>query len=690
MFNVNLLFEFLKRSNLIVDENKLDHLIETANSRSSMAPLEKLQWIFDEAGITDYEINQSSLAQLNDSATHALVFIDLAWMLLVRQKDSYILYHQVSGEKAFENLEDLPVSVAIWLSETPKTEHEDVDTNIGIFDLIRKFAFRRRRWVFDISLATIMVNSFAVVSSLFAMQVYDRVVPSLAFETLYSLVFGIVLIYVIDFTLKTTRSGLLDRKSSAIDKEISSEIFEHLTHVQLDKLPPQLGTLTAQITGIESARQFFTSSVIFALIDLPFALLFLFAIYVVGGPIAFIYSAFFIASMIIGYVAQKQSKKLTKIITMRSNERMGVLVDTIKGAETIKSTGSGNDFKNEWNEINDSVASYSIRQKTISNSATTFSQTLGSLAYVIAIVVGVHQIAIGNMTMGSMIACSILGGRVLGPVGQAVNHLIQWETVRQSADLVNSFLALPKDRDRRTNPTYPVIKPRNISVDSLQFTYGEAQVNHLDIPQLEFHAGERVAILGSIGSGKSTLLKVLSGLYRPSKGLVKADAADLWNLDPHYLSNNMAYLPQSPDLFKGTLQSNLKLGTPVSDTKILSVIEELGLGNIMTNSEKGLDLPISEGGVGLSGGQRQLVALARLFIKQPSVWILDEPTASLDPENQERVKKALLKTLTPSNIMIFATHNPRLAIEMATRVLVMERGMIVKDVPASSVNLRKA
>jgi len=210
----------------------------------------------------------------------------------------------------------------------------------------------------------------------------------------------------------------------------------------------------------------------------------------------------------------------------------------------------------------------------------------------------------------------------------------------------------------------------------------------VSIEEFSAKAGERIAILGSIGSGKSTLLKLLAGLYKPQTGLIKTGGADLWTLDPFYMTKNISYLPQTPDLFKGTLKSNLTLGRNVSDTKLLHTIELLNITSIMEQNDKGLDLPISEGGSGLSGGQRQLVGLARLFLNGPSIWILDEPTAALDQSRQATVRKALQAVLQPSDILIFATHNPALAVEMANRVLVMERGQIVKDVPASSVTWR--
>lgn len=688
MFERTLLEEFFKRSGKPIDAEQLSELLPIINTRSSLSPSEKLRDFCEGLGIKGAKVRQAVASQLDPNIDVCLVFIELSWMILERSVEGFTLNHPVTGEKKLTDLSELPVTVAMWLELDREGSRQTHGEDHTVFSLIRKYAFNRTRWVFDICTATVMVNFLAVVSSLFAMQVYDRVVPSLAFETLHSLVAGVLIIYLIDFALKILRSRLLDRTSCEVDKKLSLEVFKHLTNVQLDKLPPQVGTLTAQISGIDSARQFFTSTVVFILVDLPFAFLFLAIIYTVGGPIVAVYAGFFVISMIVGYLAQKRSKKLSSIITMRSNEKLGVLVDTIKGAETLKSTGAERQLQSEWETINKSIAEYNIKHKSITQTATTLSQSLGSLAYVAAVVIGVYQISLGNMTMGSMIACSILGGRVLGPVGQAVSYLVQWETVRQSISLVDKFLEIPKERSSNNDLTYPVTRAQSVSVESLEFAYQGSQVKQLDIGNLSFKAGERVAILGAIGSGKSTLLKILAGLYHPSNGLIKIEGADLWSLSPEYLRKNVGYLPQTPDLFKGTLLSNLKLGSDASDTKVLGVIQNLGLGSVVNGNEKGLELPISEGGAGLSGGQRQLVGLARLFIRAPAIWLLDEPTSSLDPDSQERVKNNFKQLLNKSDILIFATHNPKLAKDLGTRLLIMDKGKIVKDVPASAVTLR--
>lgn len=691
MFDVAVVEQLFGRAGIAYRPGLLTKKLEAINHRSSLSPIEKLQNLVSDLGLKQISIQQAAISQAGDQCFPGLIYLKKSWHFIDRTPEGYRLFSPQLGEKLLTSLEQLPTTVIVWL-EQPTLSYASAGNErvTQVAGLIRRVALRHPRWVLDLTVATLMINLFAIVTSLFAMQVYDRVVPTLAMDTLFSLVTGVAIIYLIDFALKVTRARVLDFKSARIDRMLSAEVFNHLLRTRLDALPSQLGTLTAQISGIEAVRQFFSSTILFALVDLPFALLFLGVIYALGGPIAAVYAAFLLISLLIGWIAQKRSQSLLQQVTQRSHERQGVLVDAIKGAETIKSIGGREHFQNEWDSINDSISRYSLKQRSIASVAASLSGLLGSMAYVFAIVIGVHLIAEGEITMGTMIACSILGGRVLGPVGQAVNYMIQYQNVRQSTQLVNQFLALPEERSGVESLVFPVTRPRDITVSAIRFAYPGSQLAQVDIDQFRAQAGERIAILGPIGSGKSTFLKLLAGLYKPAQGLIKTGGADLWSLDPFYMTRNISYLPQTPDLFKGSLKSNLTMGRSVSDTQLLHVVQALGLNSIMEQNDKGLDLEISEGGSGLSGGQRQLVGLARVFLNGPAIWLLDEPTAAMDQARQALVRQALDEALGPSDILIFATHNPAFAVEMATRVLVMERGRIVQDVPASAVSVRRA
>lgn len=693
MFNARLINDYFKCVGADLSAVNIEDAVASGNRLASTTPSERLKFIAESIGLRCDGVGQASVDQAPPHVFPALAFMDLRWVLIDREIDgNYSARCFETDTELSLPAEKLALTVLMWLRIEKESLVQETSSESGAAttrNIISALIKKHPRWVIDVCVATLLVNLFAVVTSLFAMQVYDRVVPTLAMSTLYSLVAGIFIIYGLDFTLKNARSRILDDNASRIDKTLNDYVFSHLLNSELDKLPRQLGTLTAQLTSVESIRGFFTSSIVFTLIDMPFAILFLGVMYLIGGPIAAVYFAFLVVSLIIGLVAQRASQRANADLISRSNEKMGILVDTIKGSETIRSTASEKAFSAEWNEVCNEVSTSSLAQKRINTLATTLSATLGQISYAVAIVVGVSQIGEGNITMGAMIACSILGGRVLGPVGQAVGYLIQYEGVRQSVSLVDSFLEVPVARGNDESLIFPTTKPSKLSIEGLEFAYQGSKVSQVKIPNLEIQSGERIALLGGIGSGKSTLLKNLAGLIKPNSGRIRADGIDLWELDPYFVARHVSYLPQSPDLFKGTLKNNLSLGQASSDTKISDVTRLLNLEPIYAHNDKGLDMEICEGGTGLSGGQRQMVGLARLFVNAPTVWLLDEPTAALDTTTQTLVVDAIRQRVKPRDILIFATHNLKLARDLSTRIIVMDKGEISKDVPTANVEVRR-
>ena len=545
--------------------------------------------------------------------------------------------------------------------------------------LVWQELFRERGWLWQLVVATCLINLFAVSTSLFAMQVYDRVVPTLAYTTLTTLAVGMAIVVVLDWTLKILRARILDSLASAVDERLSQQVFEHLLQLRLDAQPRSLGTLAAQITSLETVRRFFTATVIFALIDLPFALMFLAFIMVIGGKVAWVYVLLLPAAVLLGLVTQWRLKGLARDQLSRSNERQGLLVDSIRGAESIRANNAANRFADEWRQLTQSINRYGIAQRAFSSLSSVTTSSLSVTAYVAGVVVGVTQIEAGLLTMGGLIACTILGGRVIAPVAQSVHHLVQWQHVKQALLMVHGVLALAPQRRGDQQLLTPAVPPDSLSLEGVLFAYQTSQVNQLNIDQLQFNAGDRVLLLGPVGSGKSTLLKVLAGLYQPHAGRVRLGLADLWAVDPELVTSWVGYLPQSVQLFRGTLRSNLSLTGTASDDRLLEISAQLGIDTLSADSSFGMDLPISEGGEGLSGGQRQLVALARLFINQPRIWLFDEPTASMDRDMEQRVWQALEKAVQPEDIVIVSTHRPMLAAKLVNRVLIMQHGRIVQD-----------
>jgi len=609
-----------------------------------------------------------------------LVLHDNNWFIAASGDNETIDLTNVHGDTKSVDEEELQNTQLVWLKiNKTKANQSAPRSGSRARRLVWKELFRDTRWVSKIIIATLIINILAVSTSLFAMQVYDRVVPTMAYSTLTTMVAGMLLIIALDWMLKTLRARILDSMASSVDKRLSQRVFDHLLHVQLDKQPRSLGTLAAQVSGLDSVRQFFSSSVVFALIDLPFALLFIIFIGIIGGAVGWVYMALLPVALLLGIATQWRLRNLLRLQQMRYNERQGVLVDAIRGAESIRAGNASWRFSQLWQGITQSIAGYSIQQKAISNFSFVTTSSLSTLAYVSAIVVGVWQIEAGLLTMGGLIACSILGGRVISPIAQSVQYLTQWQNVSQSLQLVDQVLELETERREDQQLLLPDELPKTIRLDKVRFAYPESPIQQIDIPELSFQSGDRVLLVGPVGCGKSTLLKTIAGLYRPNEGRLRLGDADLWEIDPQVIASQMGYLPQAVHLFKGSLRSNLALSGTASDSRVLRITEQLGIDAIASSHPLGMDQPISEGGEGLSGGQRQLVALARVVINQPRIWLLDEPTASLDNDSETLVWQILEKSIGPEDILIVSTHRPMQAMKYVNRVIVMQQGEVVQD-----------
>lgn len=585
------------------------------------------------------------------------------------------------GHKTTVPESDLQDALVIWLRPPAKraaTQGHALKGNLAARMVWREL-FREPGWLTKVVVATVIINVIAVASSLFAMQVYDRVVPTLAYATLTTLVAGMALFIALDWLLKTLRSKILDSLSVSVDKRMSQQVFDHLLHLRLDVQPKSLGTLAAQVSGLDTVRQFFSAGVIFGLIDLPFALMFIGFIAVIGGKVGWVYFAMLPISLGLGFFTQLRLRELLRLQMVRSNERQGMLVDAIRGAESIRANNAAWRFSQEWQAITASIDGYAIQQKAINSFASVTTGSLSMVAYVAAVVVGVWQIEAGLLTMGGMIACSILGGRVTAPMAQAGQYFTQWQGVSQALTMVDQILKLELERRPDQQLLTPEDAPQTLELEKVRFAYPESPVQQVTVDSLKIQSGERVLLVGTVGCGKSTLLKVLAGLYRPDEGRVRLGDADLWEIDPQVVASQVGYLPQTVHLFKGTLRSNLALSGAAADSRLLKVTRDLGVDAIAADRPLGMDLTINEGGEGLSGGQRQLVALARVVIEQPRVWLLDEPTAALDGESETKVWDVLAANVRPEDILIVSTHRPMQAMQLATRVIVMHQGRIVKD-----------
>ena len=677
----------LERLKVAVKDGALAKVCRQSAKFELTGPVPRLQKIFKQLKIKGLQATLLPWQRFDQNRLPALLLHGDQWLLIERHGDAGLQITDQKMQLKNYSEDDLSTALVLWVRNAASfqqsaNEQQKCDSASR---LVLKQVFKRPKWILDVLIATVLINIIAIATSLFAMQVYDRVVPTLAYATLWTLVAGMAVVITLDWLLKRVRARTLDSVSCAVDKNVSQHVFEHVMQLQLDTRPRSLGTLAAQVSGLDSVRQFFTAGIIFSLIDMPFALLFICFIYIIGGPIALVYASLLPIAGILGFITQKRLRRLLKQQLLRSHERQGLLVDVIQGAESVRANNASWQFSRKWREISATISSYNIRQKAIASTGTISTGSLATGAYIAAMVVGVGQIEAGNLSMGALIACSILGGRVIAPISQSVQYLAQWQNVSQSLQMVNQLLQLPTQRRPQQHLLLPEIVPNRLTLQDISFSYPNSAVRQLKIDSLSLHSGDRVALLGPIGCGKSTLLKLLAGLYRPSQGRVRLGDADMWEIDPNILAEHVSYLPQSVHLFKGTLRSNLALSGVLSDSQLLRVSSELGIDQIAQDSPLGMDLEITEGGSGLSGGQRQLLGLGRVFLAQPTIWLLDEPTASLDQASEQRVLAAIKSYVKAEDILLVSTHRPALAVQLAQRILIMRRGEIVADGDPSTV-----
>jgi len=556
------------------------------------------------------------------------------------------------------------------------------------FDVFRQAIVERGHFLVVAAFATVIVNLLALATSLYSMQVYDRVVPRGAFATLWVLSIGASGALLFDYMLRMARARLMEEESMRIDHEVSEFFFSRAMDVRLDARPPSIGTMAANLRGLENIRSMLSSSTLFLFADLPFAIFFIFIIYLLGGVIAFVPLISFPISLGLafwfGYMIRADAKRAY----ISGNRKNGLLVETLDAAETIKANRGHWFMMTRWNNLLTELHRSELPMKNIQARATTAFGTIQQFTYIGMIAWGAVEVFHHDMTMGALIACSILSGRVNGPlVGQLPGIMVQWSFSRSSLEMLDGILKLPTERPDDVELIRPSHIAARVEFKSVVFAYPGSRPA-LTVPALTINAGERVGIVGGIGSGKSTLLRTMAGLYAPAQGLVTLDHLDLRHVAEDALRRNIAYLAQDYRLINGTLRENLILGlSDPGDELLMDMAGKTGLLRLINSHPKGLDLPISEGGRGLSGGQRVLSGITRMLLADPQLWLLDEPTANLDGETEARVLGALQNKLKPRSTMVLVTHKIQL-LSLTERVVVMAEGQIIMDGPRDQVLAR--
>lgn len=529
----------------------------------------------------------------------------------------------------------------------------------------------------SISVATLVANLLAVSISLFAMQVYDRVVPNAAFDTLWILASGVALALLLEFIIKISRTHILDTVGKKLDLELSSKLFNQLLNMRLQNKPGSVGAFSNQIREFESVREFMTSSTVSAISDLPFVLMFLLVIYFIGGDLALVPALGMVLILIPSLVAQGFLSKFSRANLREAAIKNGVLLEAIDNLQSVKAFRAEGRLLHKWEQLTASLAAGEIKNRSITATLSHLSAMLQQLSYVGLIAYGVYLINDGLLTVGGLIACSILSSRAVAPVGNVAGMLGRWQHVKLALDGLNNFMARPTERPLGKQFSGKRHLVGDIEIHQMQYAYTENSKTELDIEQLKIASGSKVAVLGINGAGKSTLLKLLSGLISPSNGTITIDNLNLNHIDPTDVRRSVGYLPQENVIFYGTLRENLCLANNLhSDEEIFEVLEGVGLGDFVRNHDFGLDM-LLEGSGSVSGGQKQAICLARLILLNPSIVLLDEPTSAYDLTSELKVL-AYLKQWLNNKTLILCTHKKSM-LELTDRVIVLKDGKLSMD-----------
>lgn len=611
-------------------------------------------------------------------------------LLAFTPDQGWLLAEQLEGHARLRvwdgTARSIPWDPAIALYDVALPESAVARTHNSAFEVFWRAMLARKDVLIAATVATIVANVITLATSLYSMQIYDRVIPRAGYSTLWVLSIGVLVALLIDFALRTTRSLMIEREAARIDHDVSEYFFARALAVRLDARTGGVGTMAAQLRGLEQVRALMSSGSLFLLADLPFALFFVVVIFALGGLVLALVPLISLPIALgIAWGLARLIRKDTNRAQISGNLKNGLLVESIDAAETIKANRGGWQLLARWNRLIEEIHASEDPVKRWTSAAGSIFATLQQIAYVALIAVGALEVIQGRMTTGALIACAIIAGRVNGPlVTQLPSLIVQWGYARASLKMLDNILDLPMDEDPDVQGLRPGALSGGLRLEGVRFAYPGAREG-LDIPRLEIRDGERVAIVGGIGSGKTTLLRLLAGLYRPQEGRAMIGNLDASQIAPDVMREHIGYLAQDYRLVNGTLRENLLLGlSNPGDDAVMRAVGQTGLMQLVSAHPRGLDLPISEGGRGLSGGQRTLVGLTRLLLAKPPVLLLDEPTANLDDLVEGQALGAIASQLAVNSTLVVVTHKLRL-LSLVNRVIVMANGRIVLDGPTAEV-----
>ena len=604
------------------------------------------------------------------------------------REHAFVVFPEVGdivNKVKIEDLKDEYLGFAFFLKKKFRFESKEfklLDTKKkhwfwGTFDII-KYIYK------DVLLASFVINLFVIATPIFTMNVYDRVIPNSAFNTLWIFAIGVATIYVIDIFLKFARTYLLEVAGKKADIIMSSVIFEKVLDLKISAIPQPVGTFANRLKEFESIRSFMTSTTVALVIDLPFVFIFLFTIYYIAGGLVWVT---LVSSMIIIVYTISVKKRMLESVSETSEAsalKNGVLIEAITNIEIIKSLNALNLFQYKWEETTGEIAEKSIKSKQLSAAIGNVSAFVTQFNTVLLVIFGAYKIDEQILSLGGLIASVILSGKVLGPMGQVAGLIAYYQHVVSAYQSIDGIMALdaehPMDKEFVRRPAFK----GEVEFKNVSFAYPESPQKQLMNINFKIKQGEKVAILGKVGSGKTTIQKLLLGFYTQDEGSVLIDGIDVQQIDPVEIRANISYLPQDTVLFAGTARSNILMKNhKAGDDELLKAAEISCANEFINKHPKGFELPIYERGANLSGGQAQAVALARTVIDDKALFILDEPSKSFDSGTTQKVLKNL-KEFLKEKTLILITHTPA-DLVLVDRMIILDSGKIMLDGPKDEV-----
>ncbi len=539
---------------------------------------------------------------------------------------------------------------------------------------------------YKVMLAATLVNFMSVGSSIFIMVVYDRVLPNSAYESLYALTIGMALVIIFDFVLKMLKTYFIDYAGEYVDKNVGDTIFNRLLDAPTAVVTGPVGATANTFREFDSVRDFFTSATLSLIVDIPFIFLFIFVIYLIAGPLAYIPLVAVPVVLLIGILIQPFLARVSEDLGQHNQEKQSVLVETITGIESIKVLGGGDLVKKRWNDAATKQSSRSRLSRALAQIAVNSAQSAQQICLVGIVFYGVFLVSEGTVSMGGMVAAVLLSSRTLAPLAQIANLFGRANNAKTSYKRLASFMEETQEDDVSEKNKSAIRREKlgGIEFKDTTYRYPEADLDTIRSINLSVNEGEKVAVLGRNGSGKSTLMKLASGLFKSSDGLVMYDGVDIKQLHTDDLSKSIGIILQDVQLFSGSIRENITMGREDINQDDLIIAGKLsGLDDFVTKIPGGYDLQLSDGGKGLSGGQRQSIALARAIVHKPSHFILDEPTSAMDM-NAENIFISQMSSIIQDSTMLIVTHRMPL-LNLVDRIIVMNEGQIVEDGPKEEI-----